>query len=233
MMTHDGFFGPLLRSIEVLLDTLPRVFALVAIVFLGLLLAWAVRQVSRPIFASLRLEALSRRLGLTGAFAGIRIDRPLSEILADTLWMLVFLVFVVVGLDALDPTSAGRLVQEFYAFLPRILISALILIAGWAVSVFVAQAALLTAVNAGFRLARPIAIALQFLVVAIALAMALEQLGIAQGIVIAAFVVAFGGIVLALALAFGLGGVEFARRALERRLGPLGEGGREDDISHV
>ena len=117
--------------------------------------------------------------------------------------------------------------------MPRILIAVLILIVGWAVSVFVAQAALLTAVNAGFRLARPIATALQFLVVAIALAMALEQLGIAQGIVIAAFVVAFGGIVLALALAFGLGGVEFARRALERRLGSLGEGGREDDISHV
>ncbi len=233
-MTYDGFFGPLLRSIEVLLDYLPRVFALGAIVFLGLVLAWVVRRVSRPVFASLRLDALSRRLGLSGAFAGVKIERPLHEILADVLWVLVFLGFLVVGLDALDPNSAGRLVEEFYSFLPRILIAVLILIAGWAVSVFVAQAALITAVNAGFRLARPIAIALQFLVVAIALAMALEQLGIAQGIVIAAFVVSFGGIVLALALAFGLGGVELARRALERRLGPADEGtSRPDDISHV
>lgn len=233
-MTYDGFFGPFLRSLEVLINFLPRVFALIAIVLLGLVLAWMVRGLSRPLLAWIKLEALSRKLGLSGAFAGVKIERPLADLLADGLWMLVFLSFLVVGLDALDPDSAGRLIADFYAFLPRILIAALILIAGWAVSVFVAQAALITAVNAGFRLARPVSVALQFLVVAIALAMALEQLGIAQGIVIAAFVVSFGGLVLSFALAFGIGGVELARRALETRLGPPGSGReRPDDISHV
>ena len=67
------------------------------------------------------------------------------------------------------------------------------------------------------------------------LAMALEQLQIAPGIVVAAFSLLFGGIVLALAIAFGVGGIDAAKRIIEKggeeKKEETGEKGR--DIEHL
>lgn len=217
-MNPQGFFDPLLRSLEVIASYLPRLFAFAAILGLGFVLARLIRAAIVPLFRAFKLDAAWERLGLAGSFAGLRFNRLPSDLLADAVWTFVTLSFFVVGLDALDPASGGRLLAELYAFLPRILVAMAVLGVGWAISVFAAQAVLVSAVNAGSRLGRPASIVVQCLVVAIALAMALEQLAIAQGIVIAAFAVAFGGLVLAFALAFGLGGAELARRTLESRL---------------
>ncbi len=217
-MNPQGFFDPLLRSLEVIASYLPRLFAFAAILGLGFVLARLLRAAVAPLFRALKLDAAWERLGLAGSFGGLRFHRRPSDLMADAVWAFVTLSLFVVGLDALDPSSGGRLLAELYAYLPRILVAAAVLAVGWAVSVFAAQAVLVSAVNAGSRLGRPASLVVQCLVVAIALAMALEQLAIAQGIVIAAFAVAFGGLVLAFALAFGLGGAELARRTLESHL---------------
>jgi hypothetical protein len=64
--------------------------------------------------------------------------------------------------------------------------------------------------------------------------MALYHLGIAERVIVAAFVIAFGGVVLALAIAFGWGGRELAKDFLERlyRRGKKEEKDR-DQISHI
>ena len=213
-----SFFDPLLHSLSVIFSYLPRLFAFAAILVLGFALAQLLRAAVLPLFRALRLDAAWERLGLAGSFAGIRFGRKPSDLLADAVWTFVALSFFVVGLDELDPASGGRLLAELYAYLPRILVAAAILGVGWALSVFAAQAILVSAVNSGSRLGRPASVVAQCLVVAVAMAMALEQLAIAQGIVVAAFAVSFGGIVLAFALAFGLGGADLARRMLESRL---------------
>jgi len=48
--------------------------------------------------------------------------------------------------------------------------------------------------------------------------MALDHLGVARSILVAAFSIAGGGLVLALALAFGLGARDVARRYIEKKL---------------
>ena len=66
----------------------------------------------------------------------------------------------------------------------------------------------------------------------VAVAMAMEQLGIAQSIVVVGFGIAFGGVVLATALAFGLGARDLAREFLERQFGKGGARGK-DDLTHM
>ena len=223
-MTYEGFFAPFLHSLEIVGAYLPRIFALAAVLVLGFVLAHLLRALAQPLFRALRIDAAWDRLGLAGSFAGLRLPVRPSALLADLVYGFVALSFFVVGLDALDPDSGGRLLADLYAYLPRLLVAGVVLAAGWALSVFAAQAVLVYAVNAGSRLGRPASVVVQCLIVAVTLAMALEQLAIAQGIVIAAFAVSFGGIVLAFALAFGLGGADLARRMLETRLGSPGAG---------
>jgi len=56
------------------------------------------------------------------------------------------------------------------------------------------------------------------LVIAIAVLMALEQLGLATSVVLTAFAIAFGALMLGLAIAFGLGGRDAAKHLIERQL---------------
>ena len=73
---------------------------------------------------------------------------------------------------------------------------------------------MITAVNSGYHYAKILAEAVRLLLIVLILAMSLEQLQIAPGIVIAAFSIVFGGIILALAIAFGIGGIDAARRII-------------------
>lgn len=228
----ERFVEPLRRSFGFLAELLPRLLALLALLLVGLVAAWVVRRITQWILGFFRFQEVARRLGLVNAFSAMRVHRPLPVLLSDLAYVLVLVAFLVVGLDALDPMSPGALVASFYAFLPRILVAFLILIAAYVVSVFLCQWSLVAAVNAQWRGARAIAGGVQFLVLSLGLSMALEQLGVAPGIVLSAFALSFGGVVLALALAFGIGGSDLARRALERRLG----GAKDDDpdpFSHL
>jgi hypothetical protein len=65
----------------------------------------------------------------------------------------------------------------------------------------------------------------------VAIAMALDHLGIGRTILQLAFGILFGGIVLAGALAVGLGARDVVGRALERRLKEPAR--REDKVDHV
>jgi len=75
---------------------------------------------------------------------------------------------------------------------------------------------LIAAVNSGYHYAKLLAEAIRLLLTVLILAMALEQLQVAPGIVVAAFSIIFGGIILALAISFGVGGIDAARRMIEK-----------------
>jgi len=61
----------------------------------------------------------------------------------------------------------------------------------------------------------------------------LEQLQVAPGIVLAAFSIVFGGIVAALAISFGVGGIDAARRMIERETVEKRADEAKDDIQHI
>jgi ABC-type Na+ efflux pump permease subunit len=71
-------------------------------------------------------------------------------------------------------------------------------------------------VNMNLQYARILSAGVKWMIMVLAVAMALEHLGIGGRIVFLAFGILFGGIVLALALAVGLGSKELVTRSLER-----------------
>ena len=125
-------------------------------------------------------------------------------------------------------------------FVPYLLAAGVLLVVGWLLANFFAEAALIGLVNAQIQEARLISHLIRWGMLIFTLAMVLTQLGIATEIVVAAFSIMFGGIVLALAVAFGLGGRNIAKDALERRLLHGGSEEKKDkdreqkeEISHL
>jgi small-conductance mechanosensitive channel len=91
---------------------------------------------------------------------------------------------------------------------------------------------LLAAVNAGWPSARLVGGAVHFLMVTTAAAMALDQVGLARPIVLAAFAIAFGALMLALAIALSTAAGPIVRRLLEERLAAR-DRPRPDGSSHL
>src|SRR6202043_2363405 len=109
------------------------------------------------------------------------------------------------------------LVLEFFRFVPRFLIALLMLSLAFLIGNFLWRATLLSSVNVGLPGARLLSGALRALVLAVGTVMALEQLGLATGVVLTAFAITFGAVMLGLAIAFGLGGRDAAKQLLEQQ----------------
>ena len=210
---------------------LPRIMVMLMLFVIGVLVGWIVKVLLLRVLRTLRLDAASERLGLALALQRAGIKRSASQLVGLTAFWLIFLFFGFVGLNILAVTAATDVVRLILQYLPHLLAALLVLLTGWLLANFLAQAALIAAVNAQFFGARFLAAAVRWGVLSLTLAMVLTQLGIAKEVVVAAFSIAFGGVVLALALAFGLGAKEHAKKFLDRSLEEQPD--PQDHISHL
>lgn len=195
----------------------PRLVAATIIFAGGFVVAVFARRGVRRALAWLQFDRLAVR---TGASELLRVaDMPSADLLvAKIVFWVVWMGFVVSAVDTLQFGPFQGLVQQFFSFVPRALLALLVLALGFLVGNFVWRATLLASVNAGLPGARLLSGTLRLLVIAIAVVMALEQLGLATAVVLTAFAIAFGALMLGLAIAFGLGGRDAARELLEQHL---------------
>lgn len=216
-----------------ILALLPNVLAMLIIASLGWMLAWAAGVLIERLLRIIGLDRISDRLGATTALlrGGVKADP--SHLVGRTAYWFLFAFAVIAALAALNLEPINRFAQSFLAYIPHLLTAAVILVAGYLLSNFVGQAVLITAVNAGLPPARMVAALSRWGVQLVAVAMALEQLGIAQHIVVVGFGITFGGIIMAAALAFGLGGKDLAKAFLERRLSHREADQAPDDLRHM
>ena len=129
------------------------------------------------------------------------------------------------------PAAVG-LAPVIIRFLPNLLVAIFVMVIGWLLANFLAQALLIFIVNAQLTGGPALAGALRWLVILFAASVALTQLGIAREMILLVFGIVFGGTTLALALAFGFGGRHLARNALESWLQKREDRG-PDDMSHL
>ena len=106
-------------------------------------------------------------------------------------------------LAAFDSTITSQLVYQLFAYLPNVAAAVLVLLIGNILARFLARSVLIGAVNMNLEYARVLSAGVKWLILVLAIAIALDHLGIGGSIVRLAFGILFGGIVLALALAGG------------------------------
>jgi hypothetical protein len=216
-----------------ILAILPNILAMVIIVTIGLITAWLLGHAVERLLRIIRLDQLSDRLGVTAALARGGVKKNPSYLIGRAAFWMVFLFSALAGLGALNLKPINQFAQSFLAYLPHLFLSAVILVSGYVVSNFISQGVLIAAVNAGFPPARLVANISRWGVQLTAVAMALEQLGIAQHIVVAGFALTFGGVVLAAAIAFGLGAKDLAKDYLEGKLSSRAKARPPEDIRHL
>lgn len=219
---NDFISQALMAPLELLgrhaLSVLPNIFAMGILLLGGLFAAWALGATVERLLRIVGFDHLCNRFGMTAGLlrAGIKTDP--SHLIGNSLYWLVFLLACVAALSALNLTPINQFAQSLLAYVPHLITAGVILLAGYVCSNFASQAVLIAAVNAGLPPARLIATCSRWGIQLLAAAMALEQLGIAEHIVVVGFGITWGGLVLAAAIAFGLGATDLAKDFLERRV---------------
>jgi Mechanosensitive ion channel, conserved TM helix len=210
----------------------PRILAALTLIFLGWVIAALVRRITVRVLTAANLDVRCARWGLTGVFGRPGHRPALTELLGRLVYWAIFLVSLLMAVEALEMPGTQGAVGVLLAFLPHVIVAVLVVVGGWMLAQFLAQAVLIAAVNAQVAGATLLATAVRWLVLIVAAAVALTELGVAREMVLLVFGIAFGGAVLALSLAFGLGARELARQALESYVKRTREDSGEP-VSHV
>lgn len=212
----------------------PRLLAALTLALAAWAVAAGLRRLTVRCLQALDLDGRCARQGVTATLGRAGIRRAPSEMVGRLVFWVVLVIGLLMVIEALEVPAAAGLAPVVIKFLPSLLVAVLVMIIGWLLANFLAQAALIFIVNARLEGGPVLAGALRWLILLFAASVALTQVGIAREMVLLVFGILFGGTVLGLALAFGLGGQKLAAQALERWLGKHpGDSDRSDGVSHV
>ncbi len=227
------FEEALARLGAVLAADLPGIVAMLAVVLGAVVAAFFVRAMLRFALARVGFDRRAREWGMTTGRAIEPHHEPSWLVARGAFWVVVA-TGVALAFAVLGASTTSLLGLSLLQFLPRLVVGAVVLLAGIGAGRFLERSVLIGAVNQGIRQARLVAWGVKWVVLVLAAAMALQHVGIGGSLPTIAFSIVVGGIVLAGALAVGLGARESVSRALERREAEDGaETSDEERIHHL
>jgi hypothetical protein len=193
-------------------DLLPGLLAAAVIMLAGYVLARQLRRWSDRTLVRLEFRRLADAGGLTEDAERVRID-PVQAIGSLVFW-LTMLVAVLLASSALGLENVREMFGRMLSFIPTLISGTVIIILGMIIGEFLR--ALIVASAGGVEGVVTVAKLSKGAMVGIAFFMALQEVGVSEEIVTAAFTLVLGAVALAAGLAFGLGNRDLAG-ALTRR----------------
>jgi len=217
--------------LDALRVVLPRLLSMLSVIGVGWLIAALARALTARLLGLVGAERLAERAGAAELLRKAELP-PAGRLAATLVFWLLFAGFLLAGLDALGFQTLGTLRADVSQLVPRAVAALAILAVGLVAANLVWRVVLLGAVNAGWPFARVASGGVHALLVTLTGAMALDQLGVARPIVLAAFAITFGALMLAFALALGIGAAPIVGRAIQERLAARDQP-RADGSSHL
>jgi Conserved TM helix len=215
-----------------LASLLPGLAALILALILSLIVGWILAAIVRRILNGLRFDERMSQWGFASLAESAPMKSP-TRLVSRSIVFIVILAGFLIGIAAFDSAWTSLFVRSILAYIPNIIGAILVLFVGRLIARFVARSVLIGAVNLNLQYARLLSEGVRWLVVVLAVAMALEHLRIAPEIVELAFGILFGGIVFCMALAVGLGSKDLVTKSLERDVKKSSSQELEDPLRHL
>jgi Mechanosensitive ion channel, conserved TM helix len=201
------------RAFDKLFEFLPNLLGALLLLLVGFIMAKVVQGVVKKLLQTLGVDEKLRSSEANRYVEGVLPGSSVSSGIARVVFWLVFIFFIFTAIAALGVDALTDFMNDVLAYLPNVIV---------AIIIFVVAALLAGAVGMATRrtmgdspTGRIVGTVAPALVMVIALFMILDQLRIAESIVVIAFACTMGALALGLALAFGLGGRGVAERMLE------------------
>jgi hypothetical protein len=205
----DAVFLSLSNTLNTFLSAIPQVLGALIIIVIGWLIASAL---ARLVTGLLRRAGADRLMATHGSSVyGQRSTqfKP-STIVGEIVKWIVRFVFLVAAANVLGMTQVSQLLNQVLLWIPNLLVAAVILLVAPVIARFVRGAIEVGAGQMGFSNASLLGRVAEIAIVAFAVIVAINQIGIAANLVNTLFIGLVAALALAFGLAFGLGGREVA-----------------------
>jgi hypothetical protein len=199
------------RGFDTFFEWLPNLIGALVVLIIGYIVA---KVVAGVIGKLLQRGGLDRTLtqGQAGTWVSKLTSSP-SYLLSRIAFWALFLGAISLAVSVLGIEALQDFVAAIYAYLPHVIAALLIFLVAGAVAAGIA--ALVARTMGDTPTGKVVGTVAPGVVMAIAVFMILQELQIAEGIVMITYAALIGALALAAALAFGLGGREVAARMLE------------------
>jgi len=211
----DIFMASLNQFWLQLVNFVPKLLAVLVIIFVGWLVAKLVRSAVKRILTITQFDKFAQKSGLEAFMNSGNYNLTMSGIISQVMYWLVILLFVITGANSLEMTQVATLLQQLAGYLPHIIVAILVVVFGTLLARFVNRLVFAWLHSIKFTHALAVSTSAEYGIQIFSVFVALEQLGIGMQLIYSLFVIVFGAFFLALAIAFGLGGKDWAARMIE------------------
>jgi len=209
----------LLEPARVILTQIGQFVGGVLLVLIILLIGWLISKFVIKLgitkgLRTLKLDELSDRVELDSLLEKGGITYSLSELIGVICYWLALLITFMVAINAVGLTIAADLLNKVVLYIPNVIAAIFILILGMFVATLLKNIVQTAANNAGLSQTKLLSKAVEVIVIAFAVFVALEQLNIGIKITELTVAIILSSVGLGLALAFGLGCRDIAGKSV-------------------
>jgi hypothetical protein len=205
----DAITRPATNMLDDILVAFPAIFAAALLLFIAYIVGRMVSGLIVNLLKGVGFDAILAKLGL-GKEPGEGEQTP-SEIAGYLILVVIMLFASIEALRLLSFALVAEMMVNFTSFAGQVILGLIVL----AIGLYLANLAAKTIKASGAAQAGKLALAARLSILALAGAMALREMGLANEIINLAFGLLLGAVAVAAALAFGLGGRKIAGRELE------------------
>jgi hypothetical protein len=205
----DAVFLSLSNALNSFLAAIPQVIGALVIILIGWIIAGVLARIVTEVLRRAGADRLFAEHG--GQVYGQQSRNIKPSIVAGELvkW-LVRIVFLVAAANVLGLTQVSELLNDVLLWIPNLIVAAIILLLAPLLARFVRGAIEVGAGQMGFANAPLLGRIAEIAIVAFAVIIAINQIGIAANLVNTLFIGVVAALALAFGLAFGLGGRDVA-----------------------
>jgi small-conductance mechanosensitive channel len=195
----------LTRIVVDIINFIPNLINGLIILLVGYLIARLVRWLLATVLQRLRFDPLVERSGISGSLRGLGVKTPLSQIVAQTIFVLLLLSFLITATRLMALEAVAQLLEQLLIFLPNAIAALIVFLLGGIVAKFMGDLVTSIGSGAGLSYARRLGRIVQYLISVVVVVLALDVLGIDTSLLVTALTILIGAFGLALGLALGLG----------------------------
>lgn len=196
--TGSLILNPLISLWNGFINILPGIVAAIIILIIGYFVALGLGHLVKIILEKTGLDNYMAKAKMAKVVGHLRLSGVLGEI---TKWY-VFLIFIQSAVELLNLGALSSILNEFVLWLPNVIVAAIIIIFGIALSHFIGMKIEEHTDIKGTRFLTKI---LKFVILFIVIVIALQQMGIDASILENTFLIIVGALAIGIAVALGIG----------------------------
>ncbi|MFH1495695.1 MAG: hypothetical protein ABIG70_12985 [Pseudomonadota bacterium] len=195
---------------------MPRLMIALGVLFVGWLIAKALRYSLVKALRALNFNVLTERAGVDGFLQQSGTEKDTTELVGWIVYATALLVSLIIAFNSLGLMQVTDLLSKLLLFVPKILVALLIIVFGSYFARFVGTAVQNYCRGADISDGDLIGRIARYAVLIFVLLLAMDNVEISGGLIQQTFLIILAGFVFAGALAFGLGGRDYAADLLQR-----------------